>query len=877
MLDRLHDKTENPHSNDNMVPADKPNIYLSHFPRKIGLLSSAILSFFLTRTKINQPQISVLKQLGQKGIVVYANKYKSNFDFLFFYTRYKQLNLPFPEIGFYYRILTWQPISRLLKVLLANIQYFFKNFNLPNPFENGYYRDILLNGKTGFVALIDKKGFYRRFVKAKTDPIKYLIEMQNDLEKPIYIVPQLILYSNNPRRAEPTLTDIIFGSEEKPGKIKRLFTLVKNPKKVFVEICDPINIKKFLDQEDIKPLDIQHQAFTLRRLLLQRINRHRQSIIGPVIKSRMELKENILTHDRLQQFILKHAEETETPLRQVQKKASEYLEEIAADYSQNWIRMYDLTLRVMFRILFDGMILDTEGLEKVKKMSHNGPLVLVPCHKSHLDYLIISWLFLYHQLPCPHIAAGKNLSFWPLGTIFRGGGAFFLRRTFKGEPLYAKVFSEYIYKILEEGFNLEFFIEGGRSRTGKLLMPKLGLLSIIIDAFKKGACEDLIFVPVFIGYDRVLEEKAYIHEIEGGQKEPESLKQVIKARKSLKARYGKVYVNFSDPISLKDYLAKNRIHLETLMKQEQTIFCNKIGLHFLHAINNISVVTPHGVMASALLNISKKRFAKNLLVSCLDTYMTHLKATNAILADTLKKDTVNAFNQVLDTFVTRKFIERASRVEADESSETGELLKIHENKRPSLDYYKNNCIIFFIPAALTAASILSRDSFQFTASDLLSEYKFLQVLFSSEFAFDENKPAEQMIRKTLKAFIDDSMLIPHPTLPDTYRLTSSGLRKVKFFARFLKTFFESYLIVLTFFARYPKDSVDAKDQLKKIQSMGNRMYKQKEIERIESLSKISYGNAITFFNSITLTGPEHNEKIDFYIKRITNHLNLLED
>ncbi|MBA4369578.1 MAG: hypothetical protein C0403_18290, partial [Desulfobacterium sp.] len=289
MLDRLHDKTENLYSDDTMEQAEKPNIYLSHFPRKISFLSSAILSFFLTRTKVNQPQISVLKQLGQKGIVVYVNKYKSNFDFLFFYSRYKQLNLPFPEIGFYYRILSWQPISRLLMVLLANIQYFFKNFSLPNPFENGYYRDVLLSGKTGFVSLIDKKGFYRRFVKAKTDPIKYLIEIQNNLEKPIYIVPQLILYSNNPRRAEPTLTDIIFGSEEKPGKIKRLFTLLKNPKKVFVDICDPINVKKFLDQEDIKPLDIQHQAFTLRRLLLQRINRHRQSIIGPVIKSRMEL------------------------------------------------------------------------------------------------------------------------------------------------------------------------------------------------------------------------------------------------------------------------------------------------------------------------------------------------------------------------------------------------------------------------------------------------------------------------------------------------------------------------------------------------------------------------------------------------------------
>lgn len=876
MLDRLPYKTESPNV-DTMKHTEKTNIYLSHFPVKIGFLSSAILNFFLTRTKVNKAQISVLKQLSEKGIVVYANKYKSNFDFLFFYARYKQLNLPFPEIGFYYRILSWQPMSRLIKAFFTNIRYFIKHFSLSNPFQNGYYREALTSGKSGFVSLIDKKGFYRRFVKAKTDPLRYLIEIQKDLDKPIYIVPQIIFYSNNPRRSVPTLTDILFGSEEKPGKIKRLFTLLKNPKKVFVAICDPVNIKQFLGREHVQSLDIEHQAFTLRRLLVQRINRHRQSIIGPVIKSRVELKENILTHNRLQQFIRKHAEETETPLPQVQKKAGEYLEEIAADYSQNWIRMYDITLRIMFKLLFDGMIMDTEGLEKLRNMSPKGPLIIVPCHKSHLDYLIISWLFLHNHLPCPHIAAGKNLSFWPIGTIFRGGGAFFLRRTFKGEPLYAKVFSEYIYKILQEGFNIEFFIEGGRSRTGKLLMPKLGLLSIIMEAFRNKACEDLIFVPVFIGYDRVLEEKAYIHEIEGGQKEPESLKQVIKARKSLTARYGKVYVNYSDPISLKDYLSKNRINLETLAKEEHAELCNTLGLQFLNAINNVSVVTPHGVMAGALLNISKKRFAKSLLVSCLDTYMAHLQATYATLADTLRSDAANAFDQVLETFVTRKFIERAAGINADESSEMGELLKIHEHKRPSLDYYKNNCIIFFIPAAFTAVSILHTDSFQFAASDLLSEYRFLQELFSSEFAFDNSKPADQMIRKTLKAFIDDSMLIPHQTLPDTYRLTSSGFRKLKFFARFLKTFYESYLIVLTFYLRYPKDSVDAKDRLKKIQSMGNRMYKQKEIDRIESLSKISFKNAITFFDSVGLNGTENTEKIDFYINRITNHINLLED
>ncbi len=159
-------------------------------------------------------------------------------------------------------------------------------------------------------------------------------------------------------------------------------------------------------------------------------------------------------------------------------------------------------------------------------------------------------------MPVPLVAAGSNLSFWPMGPLFRSGGAFFIRRTFSGAILYSKVFAEYIHKLLEEGFNIEQFIEGGRSRTGKLLMPKLGLLSILLNAYKNGACEEMIIVPIYIGYDRVLEETSYLQELEGGQKEPETLRGVIKARKFLKKRYGKIYIEFNEPILVNELVEK---------------------------------------------------------------------------------------------------------------------------------------------------------------------------------------------------------------------------------------------------------------------------------------------------------------------------------
>ena len=227
-------------------------------------------------------------------------------------------------------------------------------------------------------------------------------------------------------------------------------------------------------------------------------------------------------------------------------------------------------------------------------------------------------------MPCPHIAAGKNLSFWPLGPIFRSGGAFFIRRTFKGAVLYSKVFSEYVYKILEEGFNIEFFIEGGRSRTGKLLQPKLGLLSILLSAFREGGGDDLIFVPVFIGYDRVLEESAYLHELEGGEKKPESLLQVIKARKFLKRRYGRIYIRFHDGISLNDLLAQQGKTIQEMTVKEQNGLCRQLGYQLVNAIDNVSVITPHAVVAGAILNGGKQRFSYNHLMDDVQTYMNYL-------------------------------------------------------------------------------------------------------------------------------------------------------------------------------------------------------------------------------------------------------------
>jgi glycerol-3-phosphate O-acyltransferase len=839
-------------------------------------MSQIILKLFFINIEIPHTYTKSIQDLEKKGIVILVNKYKSYFEYLFYHLRYQNEGILHPGIGFDYRFFLWQPVFRFFKILLCIADHFFKHFSLQNPYKSGFIQEKLISGETALLSLVEKKGFYRRFVKSKTDPLHYLIEIQKNTEKPIIFLPHLMFFSRTPRSTQLTFIDMFFGTQENPGKIRCLIALFLNPKKIFIEISEPIILRNFLNRPDIIRLNSKNQAVALRRYLLTQINQHRQTLTGPILKSKLEIQEEILTNQQVQKTITDYAQDQDISIHQAHKQAGDFINEIAADYSPTIIRMYDITLKWMFKNIFEGMVIDYKGLDRIRQVSKKGPLILVPCHKSHLDYLIISWVFLTNKIPCPLIAAGKNLSFWPLGPIFRGGGAFFLRRTFKGDLLYPKIFAAYIKKVLEEGFHLEFFIEGGRSRTGKMLTPKIGLLSLLIDAFAKNDWDDMTFVPIYIGYDRVLEEKAYINEIEGGEKNPENLKNVIKARKFLKKKYGKIYLNFHEPLSLKEYLVQQEKPSSIPAVTNAKTIYTEFGKKLIGAINQVSLITPHAVIAGAILNCGQQRFDYNQLIAHVDTYMTYLLSQGIRLADTLIWDRNNTFKQVLEAFVENKMIEKSTS-EFSKSPIANPLFKISDAKRPGLDYYKNNGIITFIPAAFTALAILKADAFQFSSVDIHVSYKFLQEFFENEFIFDPDQPVEYLVRKNLKAFIDDAIIMPHQTLPDTYNLTSAGYRKLNLFAAFLVPYFESYWIVLNFYKKYTKQSIfDTKDYIKKIQSLGNRMYKKKEVERTEALSKVNYKNAVTFFTSHGLTEAEKNkDQIEFYTEVIQKYRRFL--
>jgi glycerol-3-phosphate O-acyltransferase len=816
--------------------------YAGYLPSRPGFLLRYTLDPFFKRVTVKPRYLERLRDLSSQGAVVYALKYRSHLDFLFFNRRYQELGVIAPEVAFDLNLWMWQPMSHLVQIISAAINYFTRRRSWPNPFRDNYFFKTIQEKRGSLLFLVDQVGFRQRFLKPREDPIRHLLEIQEQVEFPIFLVPQMVMYEKVPFRENKGLWQLFFGDSEKPGRLRKLGLCILKARSAVVEVTEPVNLKEALAgaAPEVRLRDLAQQ---IRREMIQRLDVQRRVITGPVVKSREEVMELTLTDPALTHSMEHLAETEKKKLAKIKKTAQDYFWEISADPTTFYIAAMHRLVNWLSQHLFEGIVFDTQGFEKVREANQRGGLIFVPCHKSHLDYLILNNLIFQHHMQSPRIAAGKNLSFWPLGPIFRGSGAFFIRRRFLGGKLYAEVLYTYIKTLIKTGYNLEFFIEGGRSRTGKLVPPKLGLLNMILRTYDEGATPDILFVPTFIGYDQVLEEKAYLKELEGGKKEAESVGQLVKARKFLQKRYGRAYIQFSEPLSLKDYLAQ--LPLTEPGEVQARHHGQELSYRIIQAINQISVVTPFSLVCAALLTYPRKGVYRRELLQIIQVLYDYLKVQKVPEADSLE-DLSQAVEETLVLCESRKLITPIEKEEGltDELGLGG--YSIDETKRPLLEYYKNNILHFFLPAAMVSLSILARQGFEFNRGQILEDYGFLLDFFRNEFIFSDTDP-EVQVKQTLDYFNSRGVLVNLDPQEASYTLSASGLKDLAYFANLLFNYLESYWIVLRSIKYLQKKPRSEKEFLKRIQSIGQKLHKLGEVERSEALSEATFQNAIKIF------------------------------
>jgi glycerol-3-phosphate O-acyltransferase len=821
-----------------MLLGNHVNYYTSYLGEPKNTLISLIFSYFVPRVSIPKEDKKLIRELAKKGTIIYAQKNRSSLDFLFFQHRYYIEGLPYPIFGNFINMIWWQPLTSVARILLSKLYCFIEGVESPNPYRTDYVRRMSQDGHSSILFLRNPTGLLKRFaIKETDDPVVYLLRAQKVMKRTIYIIPHIIIYHKRPDTASKGVFDVLFGPKDGPGLLRRIVVFLANYRRAFVKIGDPINLKEFLAQK--KNVVDGEISYDLRRMLLDNIEREERLIKGPILKSRLELMEMVLWDDEFQERIEKISEVTREPIQSLRKRAVSQLDEIAADYNITYIQMFDMVVSWMWNNIFNGFDIDEAGLNKVREAGKKSSLVIVPCHKSHVDYLVLSQIFLHNNLTPPHIAAGVNLSFFPLGHIFRKSGAFFLKRTFRGDPLYPIVFSTYVKTIMSEGFSVEFFIEGGRSRTGKLVMPKLGLLSIIIGAYLSGAVEDISFVPIFIGYDRIVEESTYVSEMGGAVKKKETLWSLLKSRSILKKRYGRVYVTFNDPISIKGFIEAAGYKRETITKSQLRQLQYDLAYRIVYSINQVSVVSTVNLVSAAFLASPQGAVTSDELLHISRIFIDWLAHFRIRFSKTLNRPDA-AFADAVNSLEEEGLIQEI-KGEPDEP-DFEKVFFVPDEKRLTLEFYKNNILHFFIPASFVATSILSRGGRGTTNMQIIEDYTYLRKLFKYEFIYDLEFSDEQRVRQAVEFFKDHGYVTEGNGM---VRVDEKGGDALPLFAELIRNLIESYLVTSealpNYITRGPKSE---RDLIKRINVTGQRMLKKKEITRVEALSRINFQNAI---------------------------------
>ncbi|HYD50315.1 MAG TPA: 1-acyl-sn-glycerol-3-phosphate acyltransferase, partial [Terriglobales bacterium] len=491
---------------------------------------------------------------------------------------------------------------------------------------------------------------------------------------------------------------------EAPSELRRLVSLAWNARELSIVIGKHIDVRASIDRYRNEGAErLTRRLSSALRLFLQREER---LIAGPTLLPKRTVRELVLRGGDYENVVAELAATEGKPETDIRRRAAKYFEEIAADYHGTYFALVAFVFNRIWPRIFGGF--EQIGLERVVEHARRHPIVLVPCHRSHFDYLILSYLFHQQYLSPPHIAAGINLSFWPLGPLFRGAGAYFIRRSFAGDELYKVVFRNYLTFLIREGYTQEFFIEGGRSRTGKMLSPKLGMLSALVSAYLSGARRDLYFVPVSIHYGRVVEERAYERELQGAEKEKESLGGLLKARSLLRQYYGSVYVSFAEPISLRAVLGDQRERLQLAgttagaiadsVEQEKRELVSALALRILREVNNVTVAGATSVAATVLLGSEQGALRYDDFVARCTALGRDLEARQILLTASLRSALASG-----DFRNSCEFLGAAGLVSRIGGAD--DIVQVPPSKRLILDFYKNTALHFFLVPSLLVRAI----------------------------------------------------------------------------------------------------------------------------------------------------------------------------
>jgi glycerol-3-phosphate O-acyltransferase len=715
------------------------------------------------------------------------------------------------------------------------------------------------------------------------DPFPLLAQLQRGLGRPIYLVPALLVWTRRPQKLKPRVGEILFGTPDAPSRLANAIGFLLNHRRAVLRMGRASDLAAFLkDRPDDADAVLGRK---IRGALHHHLARQTRAVVGPPLKTAARTRAMVLRDKGLRAVVERMARESGRPRGELWREAERDLREIASRYAPAFIELVRPALAWWFHHRYDAVEVDEEGLARVKRLAADAPIVLCPSHKSHVDYLVLSWLFSEQGMTSPHVAAGVNLAFWPFGPIARWGGAFFIRRTVKGDRVYTATLRAYVKQLLRERFPQEFYLEGGRSRTGKLLFPKTGLFAMEVDAWLEEAAADVLFVPVAIDYERLMEARSYARELAGGEKRKEDLRGLMRGlRRGLGGRHGRLHVQFEEPISLRAFAAGRvggspaALTLDEVMPppdapagggavapagatrpqpspgaEVKRALVQALANRVAYGINRAVTVTPVGLVAAALLARVRRAIAGEDLARRIELLRRAAIEQGARFSSGLPDSTSDPRLPGLIAGAVANLAEDGLVRVEQAAGET--FYQAVEERRPVLDYYKNAVLHRYVGLSLVAAALRGAGG-DASTEDVRAGARWLSRLFKLEFMYRVGATFEEIFDENAQFLCRAGAMEE-----EAGRLRVGPERDaLEFLAELTRPYAEAYLVaaeaLLVAACEGPGAALERRALARVALERGRAAYATGRIALRESLSNATLTNAIEWFIQQGALEPE---------------------
>ena len=818
-----------------------------------------LLGFGRTLDHVHIGDVSVerIRQARTKGPVVYVLPDRSSIDQLTLNAILRRRRLPLSVWSDGVRSFYWQPVLEAWGDMLWRAKRYLTHGPPPDPITSGWLTSTVA-ADDPVTLFVDWESKEERNINAK--PMQCLVDAQKQTTRPIQVLPVVVVWHRMPEQASDPLQAFLRASRPVTGFFSGLMKAWGRSQGAFVLVGEPLDLPSI-----VRRVPEARQAGALHRMLWKAVHAEDATVRGPRLLQYKDLKRITLSNPPMRAFAKQHAEDTGTDYVAVQRKMSRDYDRIAARFQYNVVRALGIVLRPLWTKVYSGVDVTDADLERIREASRQGTAILVPCHKSHLDYVLLSWLMLHHGLIIPHVVAGMNMAIWPLSSVFRRAGAFFVKRRIKGEPVFGTVFKRYVRELVIHGYPVEFFIEGGRTRSGKLLTPRTGVLDMVLEAATyRSTGSEVTLLPISFAYEQIAEEKAYARELGGEEKRPESLREIVRARSVLRRRFGKVYLRVGEGIpcsSIVDADANQEAWAQR-DAEERKEDLYKVGERVVHGIGSVMVVLPTSVIALALLSHHRRGIRQRHLLPRAHRMLDLLKQQGAPMSDSLAQPD-SAFSEALDRFLRNHVIETFPQG-------GDRIWATVVDKRITLEFYKNQILHYLAAPGLCAMAIRAAGKGMFTQEELSESFATIAHCYRFEFIMDPLQSRDQHLHAGLEALVHYGALgceDEHYSIRDTERIGEMY--------SLMRTFAESYRAVLVFCDQIDATVTSLKSIPAAIQKQRADLIASGTITRPEALSLVTLQNAVRAFEQDGVL-EQQDERVIIDIALQAKHLASVE-